>query len=82
MPENSTTPPLSTDQIVERDAAVQRILRDYHFALDNREHGDLAKYHAIQALQDLYKMHWHQGKEAARREALNDAALGTPNPAP
>lgn len=48
-------------------AAVIHAIRDYHLALDQREHGGVAAHKAIEAIQTALNMPWTQGAEAARR---------------
>lgn len=50
-------------------ATIQQALRDYHFALDSRQHGGLAADQALNTIAQAMDMHWQQGKEAARRAA-------------
>jgi hypothetical protein len=49
-------------------ARVMGAVRDYHFALDNREHGGVAQDRAFREICETLGMHWQQGEEAARRE--------------
>lgn len=46
---------------------VQRAVRDYHFALDTRQHGGTAAHKALDAIQEALGMPWTQGREARRR---------------
>lgn len=46
--------------------AVKQAVRDYHFALDTRQHGGVAAGQALDAIQGALDMHWKQGKLAAR----------------
>ncbi|UBB19525.1 hypothetical protein [Comamonas odontotermitis] len=46
---------------------VQTALRDYHYALDTRQHGGVAADNAIKAIQRAFDMPWIQGQEAAAR---------------
>lgn len=48
---------------------VQTALRDYHYALDTRQHGDIAADKAIKAIQRAFDMPWIEGQEAAARTA-------------
>lgn len=55
----------------ESDRLLARIraeIRDYHHALDRREHGGLAQERALNAIQNILGMPWRQGDETARRE--------------
>lgn len=56
-----------------RDAARQAI-RDYHYALDDRQHGGAAAGKAVDAIQNAFDMHWVPGKEFAARAAQGGAA--------
>ena len=51
------------------DAAVKQAVRDYHFALDTRQHGGVAAGKALDAIQSALGMHWKQGAESATRAA-------------
>ena len=48
-------------------APIQQAIRDYHYALDTRQHGDLALHNAYNEISQHLGMHWQQGKEAAIR---------------
>ena len=52
-----------------RDAVTQAV-RDYHFALDNRQHGGVAAERAIDAIQTALGLHWVQGAEASTRATI------------
>lgn len=54
----------------EVSAATETAIRDYHFALDSREHGGVAQDKAIKAIESSLNIHWQQGEELARRKAL------------
>lgn len=45
-------------------------IRDYHFALDSREHGGVAQDKAIKAIESALNLPWRQGEELERRKAL------------
>lgn len=46
---------------------IEQAIRDYHFALDNREHGGVAAGKAIDAIEELLGRPWRQGEETALR---------------
>ncbi len=48
---------------------IEGALRDYHFALDSRQHGGVAADHLVKAVEHAFDSHWQQGAEAARRKA-------------
>lgn len=50
-------------------ATIEQALRDYHFALDSRQHGGVAADQALNTIAQTMGMHWKQGEEAARRAA-------------
>lgn len=41
---------------------IKKAIRKYHLALDNRQHGDIAKSNAINEICEVLDMHWEQGK--------------------
>lgn len=51
-----------------RLAKIMQAIRDYHFALDNREHGGVAMARAWNAICDVLNMDWVQGAESAARK--------------
>ncbi|BCS54764.1 hypothetical protein [Geobacter sp. SVR] len=51
-------------------AATETAIRDYHFALDSREHGGVAQDKAIKTIEDALNLPWRQGEELERRKAL------------
>jgi hypothetical protein len=53
-----------------RPAAIEQAIRDYYFALDNREHGGVAANTALNRIQEILGMRWHQGEEKRRREEV------------
>lgn len=58
--------------LLEVHAGRQRVetaIRDFHFALDSRQHGDVAAHKALSAIQQALGMEWRQGEEKKRREA-------------
>lgn len=57
--------------------AVRQAVRDYHYDLDMRRHGDIAACNAIDAIQAALGMAWTQGAEAAAR-AAQAATTGQP----
>lgn len=55
-----------------RLAKITQAIRDYHFALDCREHGGVAMARAWNAICDVLNMDWVQGAEsAARKQGAN-----------
>lgn len=46
---------------------IMSAIRDYHFALDNREHGDVAADKAMKSIQEAIGMPWVMGKEKSLR---------------
>ena len=49
---------------------IEAAIRDYHYALDMRQHGGVAQDKAIKAIESALNLHWRQGEELARRKAL------------
>jgi len=47
--------------------AITEAIRDYHHALDLRESGAAAAWHAIAKIEQILEMPWEQGAEQARR---------------
>jgi hypothetical protein len=47
--------------------AVKDAIRDYHYALDTRQHGGVAQDRAFNAICQAMGMHWTQGAELAGR---------------
>ncbi|WP_422846919.1 hypothetical protein ACOYR4_13175 [Acidovorax sp. M14] len=70
-----TQPAQAADSVLEDAARLAKIIqaiRDYHFALDNREHGGVAMARAWNAICDVLDMDWVQGAEsAARKQGAN-----------
>lgn len=50
-------------------AEIAQEIRDYHFALDTRQHGGIALTNAFDSICNTLGLHWTQGKEAAHRAA-------------
>jgi hypothetical protein len=48
---------------------IKEAIRDYHYALDCREHGTVAAQNAINRIMNILEMPWLQGEEKKRREA-------------
>lgn len=46
---------------------VHQAIADYHYALDTRQNGDVACYHAVRAIEVGLELPWKQGAEAERR---------------
>lgn len=53
-------------------SAIKQAIRDYHFALDCREHGGVAMSRAWNAICDALQMDWERGTEAAARAAQKE----------
>ncbi|WP_441280623.1 hypothetical protein [Tardiphaga sp. 862_B3_N1_1] len=51
---------------------IRLAVRDYHYALDTRQHGGVAADKAIKAIERVLDMPWQQGAEAAQRVAAKD----------
>lgn len=64
-----TAPPATQLQqaVTHALAPIQQAIRDYHYALDTRQHGGHAGRHAFGAICEHLGMHWVQGEEAAIR---------------
>lgn len=65
---------LSPQQAQPADAMepVRQAVRDYHYALDDRQHGGVAAHKAIYAIEEALGMHWKQGLEASLRADKQD----------
>lgn len=48
--------------------SVRQAIRDYHHALDTRQHGCVAADRALKAIQGALGMYWQPGKELAARQ--------------
>ncbi|HEX8894402.1 MAG TPA: hypothetical protein VF783_13820 [Terriglobales bacterium] len=46
---------------------IRTAIRDYHFALDMRQHGGVAQDRAFHVICGALGMYWTQGEEAGRR---------------
>ena len=46
---------------------VKQVIRDYHFALDLRQNGGQAAWHAVEKLEKIFDMPWKQGDELRQR---------------
>jgi hypothetical protein len=55
--------------------AVKHAVRDFHFAMDTRQHGGVAAGLAMDVIQAVLGMDWQQGAEATARAA--QSAKGT-----
>ncbi|WP_313329449.1 hypothetical protein [Comamonas sp.] len=66
-----TFPVYAAPQAKPADALehVCQAIRDYHYALDTRQHGGVAAHAAVDAIETALGMPWHQGQEAGRRAA-------------
>lgn len=47
---------------------IKQAIKDYHYALDTRQHGGVAQDKAYRAIEDAMGLPWRQGEEKARRE--------------
>ena len=56
------------EQLIAPDP-IRQAIRDYHFALDTRQHGGLAANQALKAIQAALGSHWVEGQELAARAA-------------
>lgn len=54
-------------------AAIENVIRDYHTALDNRQHGDVAAHNALSAIEAIMGMYWSL---ASARLSLEGHKLG------
>lgn len=52
----------------DRDAAAEEALRDYYYALDNRQHGGVAADRLTKDLGRALGMSWEPGAERERRQ--------------
>ena len=48
--------------------AIRKVIRDYHYALDMRQHGGVAQGTAFNAIQNILSMPWVAGREKQDRE--------------
>lgn len=55
---------------------IRQAVRDYHYALDARQHGGVAAHKAIYAIEEALGTHWQQGQETGRRAAMAAAQEG------
>lgn len=53
----------------EKLAAVETAIRNYHFALDMRQHAASAAHQALDAIEKAIDLPWEQGAEMQRRQA-------------
>jgi hypothetical protein len=53
--------------------AVKQAIRDYHYALDTRQHGGVAQDRAFSAICSAMGMHWVSGNEKEYRAAIDAA---------
>lgn len=63
--DGSSTPDTSPEETFKTSG--RQILRDYFYALDMREHGELAQDRVVNRFCGLLDEHWVQGQEKARR---------------
>lgn len=64
---NGVSPVTSDTKLAQVEAAV----RDYHLALDNHEHADVAANAALHKIREILNLPWVQGQEKARREGTD-----------
>lgn len=67
---HAVAPTTAAQQGDARLGAIEQAIRDYHYALDTRQHGGVAQDRAIISICTTLEMHWEQGKEANRRATL------------
>lgn len=58
------------DRLLEIAEAAEAAIRDYHFALDCREHGGVAQDKAIKETKSALHLPWRPGEELELRKAL------------
>lgn len=58
---------LDEDKGAEKLGKVAQAVRDFHYAMDTRQHGTVAAGRALDAVQTALGMNWVLGAEAARR---------------
>lgn len=58
---------LDAAKSAEQLGKIAQAVRDFHYAMDTRQHGALAASTALDAVQSALGMTWVQGAEAARR---------------
>jgi len=46
---------------------IEEVIRDFHLALDLREHGGTAGWRALEKIQQIVDMPWVQGAEELKR---------------
>jgi hypothetical protein len=51
---------------------ITEAIRDYHLALDNREHGGLAQDACMKAIENVLGLYYFQGQEKRRRAELEN----------
>lgn len=59
--------------------AIRKAIADYHYALDNRQHGGVAVSNAFDAICKAIGMQWERGKEAKRRAEAQSRELNQTN---
>ncbi len=62
-------PEVELDLLRARLGLIESAVRDYHVALDLREHGAAAGLAALGAIQDAIGLPWRRGEELERRES-------------
>lgn len=58
----------------ERLPKITEAIRDYHYALDTRQHGGVAMDRAFNTIEGVMDMRWQQGAEKSRRDAARTPA--------
>ncbi len=56
-------------ELTAKYKAIEDAIRDYHYALDTRQHGAVAQDKAIKAIEGILSLPWRQGEELQRRKA-------------
>lgn len=51
---------------------IRQQIRNYHFALDMRQHGDIAGAAALTSIADVLGMAYQSGRELARRQGRQE----------
>ncbi|CAG9229365.1 hypothetical protein [Burkholderia vietnamiensis] len=67
------------EEHVPRFRAIRKAISDYHYALDNRQHGGVAMSNAFDLICEAMGARWEQGKEAARRAEAQSRELNHTN---
>ncbi|KVH64436.1 hypothetical protein WS89_03905 [Burkholderia sp. MSMB1072] len=67
------------DEHVPTLRAIRQAIADYHYALDNQQHGGVAMGNAFDAICKAMGMQWERGKEAVRRSEAKSRELNQTN---